>query len=138
MSAFYHEHLLYGSTFLTTHKKPPQKRRFLNGGEGGIRTLGTVRYTHFPGVLFRPLRHLSKLKGALYTRGLKKATITPLTATPFTSTPLTPQQKPLQRQPSQKKPHQKSHLHTATSRTLQWQHIALHLNVIHLLIKTRL
>ena len=29
------------------------------GGEGGIRTLDTLPYTHFPGVLFRPLRHLS-------------------------------------------------------------------------------
>jgi len=32
----------------------------LHGGEGGIRTLDTLlAYTHFPGVLFRPLRHLS-------------------------------------------------------------------------------
>ena len=31
-----------------------------SGGEGGIRTLDTLlKYTHFPGVLFRPLRHLS-------------------------------------------------------------------------------
>jgi hypothetical protein len=30
------------------------------GGEGGIRTLGTLlTYTHFPGVLLRPLGHLS-------------------------------------------------------------------------------
>ena len=30
------------------------------GGERGIRTLDTLlAYTHFPGVLFRPLRHLS-------------------------------------------------------------------------------
>ena len=29
------------------------------GGEGGIRTLDTVRYTHFPGVLLRPLGHLT-------------------------------------------------------------------------------
>jgi hypothetical protein len=30
------------------------------GGEGGIRTLDTLlAYTHFPGVLFRPLRHFS-------------------------------------------------------------------------------
>lgn len=33
-------------------------------GEGGIRTLDTLlAYTHFPGVLFRPLRHLSVFKG---------------------------------------------------------------------------
>ena len=31
-----------------------------DGGEGGIRTLGTVLpYTHFPGVLLKPLGHLS-------------------------------------------------------------------------------
>ena len=31
------------------------------GGEGGIRTLGTgLPYTHFPGVLLRPLGHLSR------------------------------------------------------------------------------
>ena len=30
-----------------------------NGGEWGIRTLGTLRYTHFPGVLLKPLRQLS-------------------------------------------------------------------------------
>ncbi len=30
------------------------------GGEGGIRTLGTLlTYTHFPGVLLQPLGHLS-------------------------------------------------------------------------------
>lgn len=28
----------------------------IDGGQGGIRTLGTgLRYTHFPGVLIRPL-----------------------------------------------------------------------------------
>ena len=32
----------------------------VTGGEGGIRTLGTLlTYTHFPGVLLRPLGHLS-------------------------------------------------------------------------------
>ena len=30
------------------------------GGEGGIRTHGTVRYTRFPSVRLRPLGHLSK------------------------------------------------------------------------------
>jgi hypothetical protein len=29
------------------------------GGEGGIRTLGTLRYTRFPGEHLRPLGHLS-------------------------------------------------------------------------------
>jgi hypothetical protein len=32
----------------------------LNNGEGGIRTHGTRRYTHFPGVPIQPLSHLSK------------------------------------------------------------------------------
>ena len=36
---------------------PPGKE---GGGEGGIRTLGTLlTYTHFPGVLLQPLGHLS-------------------------------------------------------------------------------
>lgn len=30
-----------------------------NGGEGGIRTLEALRPTHFPGVLLRPLGHLT-------------------------------------------------------------------------------
>jgi hypothetical protein len=30
-----------------------------NGGEGGIRTLGTLQYTRFPGEHLRPLGHLS-------------------------------------------------------------------------------
>lgn len=31
-------------------------RQKIDGGQGGIRTLGTgLRYTHFPGVLIRPL-----------------------------------------------------------------------------------
>ena len=32
-----------------------------SGGEGGIRTLDTFPYTHFPGVLLRPLGHLSAI-----------------------------------------------------------------------------
>ena len=36
-----------------------QSLREVNGGEGGIRTLDTLPYTHFPGVLLRPLGHLS-------------------------------------------------------------------------------
>ena len=31
----------------------------LDGGEGGIRTLDTLPYTHFPGVLLQPLGHLT-------------------------------------------------------------------------------
>ena len=33
----------------------------VNGGEGGIRTLEAFRLTHFPGVLLRPLGHLTKI-----------------------------------------------------------------------------
>ena len=32
---------------------------FEDGGEGGIRTLDTLPYTHFPGVLLQPLGHLT-------------------------------------------------------------------------------
>ncbi len=35
------------------------KKRY--GGEGGIRTLDTLPYTHFPGVLLQPLGHLTTL-----------------------------------------------------------------------------
>ena len=31
----------------------------LDGGERGIRTLDTLPYTHFPGVLLQPLGHLT-------------------------------------------------------------------------------
>ena len=40
-----------------------------NGGEGGIRTLDTLPYTHFPGVRLRPLGHLSV--GAEFSTGLR-------------------------------------------------------------------
>src|SRR5690606_16219569 len=40
-------------------KKKPDKSGFENGGERGSRTLDTLRYTHFPGVLLRPLGHLT-------------------------------------------------------------------------------
>jgi hypothetical protein len=61
-------------------------RAFLNnGGEGGIRTLGTLPYTHFPGVLLRPLGHLSnqsnrlkaapKSRAVLYTNDRRMATL---------------------------------------------------------------
>jgi hypothetical protein len=38
---------------------------FKYGGEGGIRTLDTLPYTHFPGVLLQPLGHLTKLSSPL-------------------------------------------------------------------------
>ncbi len=52
----------------SAHRPAPHKQKTplvsgvfcLYGGEGGIRTLGTlVTYTHFPGVRLRPLGHLS-------------------------------------------------------------------------------
>ena len=47
-----------------SNKHQTQKNRYLSGflkygGEGGIRTLDTLRYTRFPGVLLRPLGHLT-------------------------------------------------------------------------------
>ena len=40
--------------------KGPSGAFCISGGEGGIRTLGTLlTYTHFPGVLLQPLGHLS-------------------------------------------------------------------------------
>ena len=40
-------------------KKPVEIQRVIFGGEGGIRTLDTLPYTHFPGVLLQPLGHLT-------------------------------------------------------------------------------
>ncbi len=41
-------------------KNPPAAEFGIAGGERGIRTLDTLlRYTHFPGVLLKPLGHLS-------------------------------------------------------------------------------
>ena len=45
----------------TRCKKPTLRSVFQFGGEGGIRTLDTLPYTHFPGVLLQPLGHLTKL-----------------------------------------------------------------------------
>ena len=44
---------------LTKPKKALTGPFFDFGGEGGIRTLDTLPYTHFPGVRLRPLGHLS-------------------------------------------------------------------------------
>ena len=52
----------FESTIHSLRSKGPTKQVPLieDGGEGGIRTLGTVlTYTHFPGVLLKPLGHLS-------------------------------------------------------------------------------
>ena len=48
---------------------------FKYGGEGGIRTLDTLPYTHFPGVLLQPLGHLTILFCCLSSRGQRGATI---------------------------------------------------------------
>lgn len=54
-------------------KKPEQKFRlfFEDGGERGVRTLDTLPYTHFPGVLLQPLGHLTRFTSltALGQRG---------------------------------------------------------------------
>ena len=50
------------STALGEKTKRPHKGAFsFSGGEGGIRTLGTLlTYTHFPGGHLKPLSHLSE------------------------------------------------------------------------------
>ena len=49
--------------YLPETRKPRVNGASLYGGEGGIRTLGTgLPYTHFPGVLLRPLGHLSRFR----------------------------------------------------------------------------
>ena len=52
--------------FESSHPSPPDTKKpafagcFVSGGEGGIRTLDTLlTYTHFPGVLLKPLGHLT-------------------------------------------------------------------------------
>ena len=45
-------------TFVLSHW-PSQLAEY--GGEGGIRTLEAFRLTHFPGVLLRPLGHLTEI-----------------------------------------------------------------------------
>ena len=49
----------------TRCKKPTLRSVFQFGGEGGIRTLDTLPYTHFPGVLLQPLGHLTKFSTAV-------------------------------------------------------------------------
>ena len=46
-------------------KKPAKKQVFKYGGERGVRTLDTLPYTHFPGVLLQPLGHLTKFLTAV-------------------------------------------------------------------------
>ncbi len=57
--------------------KNPIKINRLHGGEGGIRTLEAFRLTHFPGVLLRPLGHLTRgytNRPPLYTSDCANAT----------------------------------------------------------------
>jgi hypothetical protein len=42
---------------------------FKYGGERGVRTLDTLPYTHFPGVLLQPLGHLTVLLFLDYWNG---------------------------------------------------------------------
>ena len=56
--------MLYGTIFFTNLFGEVEPNAVLpfsrSGGEGGIRTRDTLlRYTHFPGVLLRPLGHFS-------------------------------------------------------------------------------
>jgi hypothetical protein len=63
---------------MSTAPHQPRKKRELTravetlkivyGGEGGIRTLGTLPYTHFPGVRLRPLGHLTSGAQSITTR----------------------------------------------------------------------
>lgn len=62
----------------TTASRPAVRTSAIisNRGEGGIRTRDTLlRYTHFPGVLLRPLGHFSLTdpSGGLAPRGTKRA-----------------------------------------------------------------
>ncbi len=51
----------FSSIFSSTSPSSPAGAAWGSGGEGGIRTLGTgLPHTRFPGVLLRPLGHLSK------------------------------------------------------------------------------
>ena len=56
------------ATRRTVCKHRTRLEEFESGGEGGIRTLGTLRYTRFPIVHLRPLGHLSA-GGVHYTKG---------------------------------------------------------------------
>ena len=63
--------------FRQTKKKPAFSCElfFKYGGERGVRTLDTLPYTHFPGVLLQPLGHLTVLFRCLTSRGQRGATI---------------------------------------------------------------
>ena len=51
--------ILIAIPLLINAKTGPRARFTFIGGEGGIRTLDAFRHTHFPGVLLRPLGHLT-------------------------------------------------------------------------------
>ena len=60
--------LAHLSAFAGKQKTDPEVGFFKFGGEGGIRTLDTLPYTHFPGVLLQPLGHLTKFSFAALLR----------------------------------------------------------------------
>ncbi len=58
-------HIVNGSNpaIVNAHKKRPARGLFcMRGGEGGIRTPGTLRYNGFQDRRFRPLSHLSGIR----------------------------------------------------------------------------
>ena len=56
----------------------------VNGGEGGIRTLDTLPYTHFPGVLLQPLGHLTNGQPELPEKERKCTQVPGVTQAVFT------------------------------------------------------
>ncbi len=54
------QRVLTKASLLLINKKAPGGAFLFIGGERGIRTLDTLPYTHFPGVLLQPLGHLSR------------------------------------------------------------------------------
>ena len=48
-------------------KRGPMGPFLFVGGEGGIRTHDTLPYTHFPGVLLRPLGHLTVFSNSFFS-----------------------------------------------------------------------
>ncbi len=66
MLGFFIGYILLAVVERLNAKTPARKQGFFKfGGEGGIRTLDTLPYTHFPGVLLQPLGHLTKFCAAV-------------------------------------------------------------------------
>ena len=53
-----------------------ERRKVKTGGESGIRTHGTLRYTRFPSVRLKPLGHLSRSVSPRDAAVLKGASLT--------------------------------------------------------------